>query len=264
MDTEIYASHHQFFVADPSGRQRTDLVWDGGGLERHLGVVDDLVAIGTVGYCDVPVRIEVWDEEPPHDLDDWDHVVDATVEVRSGRLALGWVEGPADLEPLAVAPGTNRLRSSAAGLDDADEMDGGDRYRIQVWPAPAAEPEVKKWWAPWSPTSESRRTAPSGRILVGAEAHDRRVQMEWLASRGHEHLFRDDEGTLWEHSTLPDPSGTPQLEELVETEAEHRYGPCTMWGPPPMVRPSTAQTLKNLWQTWRYSRGWRPPRGGSS
>lgn len=228
-DSEVYASHTQFYVVDAEGKGRTDLVWDGGGLGRHLGVADGVIAVGTVGYCNVPVTVEVWDEHPPLDLDEWDHVVEASLEVGSGRVALGGVEGPAELAPLDVVPGTYRLRSSAAGLDDADEFDGGDRYRIQLWPLEAAEPEVVKWWDPWRPVQEARRTTTTGRAFVGAEAHDRRVRMAWLAARGSEHLFRDDEGTLWEHSTLPDASATPQLEELTLEEAEQRYGPATKW-----------------------------------
>lgn len=227
-DTEIFASHMQFYVADADGEQRTDLVWDGGGLERHLGAAEGVIAVGTVGYCDVPVTVEVWGEQPPLDLDGWDHVVEASLDVSSGRVALGGVEGPAELAPLVVARGTYRVRSSAAGLADADEFDGGDRYRIQLWPAEAAQPEVVKWWDPWRPLHEARRTTATGRVVVGAEAHDRRVRMAWLASRGYEHLFRDDEGTLWEHSTLPD-GMTTQLEELAHEEAERRYGPATKW-----------------------------------
>jgi hypothetical protein len=255
---EVYASHQQFYVVDERAEHRSDEVWDGQGLERHLGVADGIVAVATIGYTFLPVALELWDEEPPSDLGGWDHVVDASLDVASGRLGLHGVEGPAELEPLELAPGTYRARSSAAGLADANELDGGDRYRVQLWPAPAAEPEVRKWWAAWRPGAPEP-TVAGGRVVVGAEAHDRRVQMEWLASRGYEHLFRDADGTLWEHSTLQDASGTPQLEELDPDEAELRYGDPQAWGPPTTVRPSTAQMLRNMWQTWRYSRGWRPP-----
>ena len=257
--SEVYASHHQFYVLDPKGPWATDLVWDGAGLERHLGIADGVVAVGTVGYCVVPVRIEVWDEEPPLDLEAWDHVVDATLDVRSGLVALAGVEGVADLDPLAVEPHVYRVRSSARGLDDADEMDGGDRYRVQLWPASAGEPEVRKWWPPWEPAGAPVPRAEGASVIVGAEAHDRRLEMEWLAARGYEHLFRDADGTLWEHSTLQDASGTPQLEELDPQEAERRYGDAQRWGTPATARPSTARMLRNIWQTWRYSRGWRPP-----
>lgn len=178
VETEVYASHRQFYLVDPEAKSRADLVWDGQGLERHLGVSEGIVAVGTIGYCDVPVRLELWEAEPPADLDDWDHVVDASLELRSGRLGLGWVEGPAELKPLEVLPGVYRLRSSAAGLDGADEMDGGDRYRIQLWPSPSAEPAVLRWWPPWDPAAaQARRTTTAGRVLLGADSHEARLRM---------------------------------------------------------------------------------------
>ena len=264
VETEIYASHHQFYVVDAESEYRTDLVWDGQGLERHLGVSDGIVAVGTIGYTFLPVSVEVWDEVPALDLETWDHVGEASLDVRSGRLGLHGVEGPSDLAPLAVTAGWYRVRASTAGLDGADEMDGGDRFRVQLWPAAPADPEVLRWWPEWDPREAiaRRTTETAGRLIVGAEAHDRRMGMEWLASRGYEHLFRDADGTLWEHSNLPAGSGTPQLEELDRAEAVRRYGATESWGPPPMVRPATGQVLKSIWQAWRYSRGRRPRRPG--
>lgn len=262
-DGEVYASHHQFYLVASGGAHDADVVWDGAGLERHLGVAPGLVAIGTIGDTFLPVSIEVWNEEPPLDLDAWDHVVDASLDVPSGSLELHGVEGPAELEPIALEPGTYRVRSSAAGLEGADEMTGGDSYRVQLWPGSPAEPEVRRWWPPWDPAgAQPRRTTTEGRILVGAEAEDRRRSLTWLASRGEAHLFREDDGTLWEHSNLHDASGTPQLEELGTVEAEARYGPADAWGPPSLERPTAARMLRNVWQTWRYSRGWRPPPRG--
>jgi hypothetical protein len=259
VDAEVYASHRQFYVVDPEAEFRTDLVWDGAGLERHLGVSAGIVAVGTVGYCMLPVRIELWSAEPPADLDDWDHVVEASLEVSSGRVSLEGVEGPADSEPVEVAAGVYRLRSSASGLDGAGEMEGGDGYRVQLWPAAFAEPEVLCWWPPWDPEGATvRPTEGGGRVLLGAESHDAQMRMRLLASCGGAHLFEDSEGTLWEHSNLPDAAGTPQLEELPEEEAERRYGPRARWGLPPLTTPSMRQMLKNIVQTVRYSRGWRP------
>ena len=259
VDTEIYASHHQFYVVDADEEYRADFLWDGGGLERHLGVADGIVGVGTIGYTFLPVSIEVWDGVPPLDLEDWDHVAEASLEVRSGNLGLEGVEGPSELEPIAVEPGTYRVRSAACGLDGADEMDGGDSYRVQLWSAPAAPPDVLKWWAPWNPSDVAPRPSTSGgRIVLGVEAHDLRMKMRWLGSRGVAHLFRDDDGVLWEHSTLSNAAGTPQLEELDREEAERRYGPEAKWGPPSIARPSVGGMLRSIWQTWRYSRGWRP------
>ena len=260
IEAEVYASHHQFYVVDPEARfsEGGDL-WDGGGLERHLGVADGIVAVGTVGHTYLPVAIELWDAEPPLD-EGWDHVVEATLEVGSGRLGLESVDGAAeDVEALEVEPGTYRVRSSSAGLEEANEMDGGDSYRVQLWPAPAAEPRVLRWWPAWDPAgARAQPTTTGGRLLLGAEAHDARVQMAWMASRGTAHLFRDDDGVLWEHSTLHDAAGTAQLEELDEAEAERRYGHTESWKGAAAVVPGLGSLAKALWQTVRYQQGWRP------
>jgi hypothetical protein len=153
-----------------------------------------------------------------------------------------------------------RVRCSWSGLDGADETDGGDRYRVQVWPGPAREPKVLRWWPQWDPSGVvPQLTTTGGRLLVGAEAEDRRRAMSWLAARGSAHLFRDDDGTYWEHSNLPSASGTPQLEELDVAEAERRYGPRSGWGPAAAKRPSALDLIRNTWRTWRYSHGRRPP-----
>ena len=257
VETEIYAEYTQFYVGDPKAAPDAD-VWDGPGLERHLAVADGIIAVGTVGYTDVPVVLELWDEEPPLDADSWDHVVDASLDVRSGLLALADVSGEAR-EPLEVAPGVYRVRTAAAGLDGADEMDGGDRYRVQLWLAPAAEPEVRKWWPAWDPSGvRPRPTRPGGRVVIGAAAHEARVRMSWLASRGVAHLFKDADGVLWEHSSLQDSSGTPQLEELDEAEAERRYGPSDRWSTWSPATPSLGEMLRNIADTLRYQQGWRP------
>ena len=258
LEAEVYASHCQFYVADPDVEPRTDLVWDGPSLERRLGAVDGLVAVGTVGYTFLPVRIELWAREPSLDLEAWDHIVDASVETRSGRLALASVEGPVEGAELAVGPGWYRFRSSAGELHGATETDGGDRYRVQLWRDAPREPEVLKWWPPWDPTAVEPRRTTDGTLLVGAAAEDARVRMTWLAARGQAHLFRDAEGILWEHSNLPDASGTPQLEELTAEEAESRYGARAGWVRAVAGRPSTGTMLQNVLQTLRYRRGRRP------
>jgi hypothetical protein len=225
----VYADHSQFYVSDPDADVPDGLVWDGAALERRLAAPGGFVAVGTIGYTFLPVVIEVWDEEPPLDLEAWDHVVEGPLETRSGRLRVG------DLDEaergLDLEPGRYRVRSAAGGLAGADELNGGDRYRVQLWPEEPAPPEVRKWWPPWDPANVAPRpTTAGGRLLVGAEADDARMGMSWLASRGAAHLFRDPQGTLWEHSNLPDASGTPQLEELERGEAQRRYGAPESWG----------------------------------
>ena len=256
VEAEVYASHHQFYVVD-SEANRLDFDWGGAELERHLAAGPSVVAVGTIAYEIVSVRLETWAGEPPLD-EGCDHVVEASIQLPSGRLAIENVDGPVGVE-LELEPGTYRLRSSATGLDGATEMAGGDAYVIQLWQAPAAEPCVIRWWPPWDPAAaRAAPTTPAGRVLLGAEAHDARAGMTWLASRGSAHLFRDADGALWEHSTLRDASGTAQLEELDRAEADRRYGPAESWQGVSAFAPGLGALATSLWQTLRYRRGWRP------
>jgi hypothetical protein len=261
--TELYASHHQFYVADGeyagddpdfwAGAAAGGELWDGAALERHFDAVDGMLAVGTVAYGVVPVTVEIWDAEPPADLDAWDHVVEASLDTPSARLVLGSVDGwERGSGELTVARGTNRVRVSAAGLEGATEL-GGDSYRVQLWPGPMREPHVAQWWPPWQPARAAGRPSGGGRLLVGAAAHDARVDMHWLASRGEAHLFSDENDVLWEHTTLHDASGTPQLEELPPDEAERRFGPRTGWEQR-SLDPSVRGVLRALWQSSRRRR----------
>lgn len=49
VETQVYADHTQLYVVDPEFEYRTDLVWDGRGLERHPGVSPGITSIGTIG-----------------------------------------------------------------------------------------------------------------------------------------------------------------------------------------------------------------------
>ena len=256
LEGNVWASYSQFYVVDGErGAGSVGDVWDGRALERHLGVLDGLVAVATVGTTATPVVLEAWAAEPPLD-DGWDHVAEASIDVQTGRVVLAEVEGPTELE-LGVEPGSYRVRVSGAGLDAASGYDRGDRWRVQLWPAPAGKPRVVRWWPPWDPSTVTPRpTTDRGRVLVGAEAEDARRRMTWQRSRGVAQLFEDADGVLWEHSALRDAHGAPQLEELNVAEAERRYGPRKEWGTE--LSRSLPDLLKAVGDTLRYQRGWRP------
>jgi hypothetical protein len=120
-EREVYASHMQLYVGDADEQDDLAEIWDGRGLEQHLGVAGGVVAVGTVGYTFLPVALEVWAAEPELD-DGWDHVAEASLELRSGRLCLATVDGRVDdLEPVQLDVGTYRVRASGAGLEGATE-----------------------------------------------------------------------------------------------------------------------------------------------
>ncbi|WP_051733251.1 hypothetical protein [Kitasatospora phosalacinea] len=105
----------------------------------------------------VAVTVQVFDGPPPPDHARFDHVVEATVEVPSGRVAV--LDGAGllpDADRFDVPPGPVRVRVSrsnpaaAARNDPGADGCGGrvlERVRIRLWPVSSAErPRVVRRW----------------------------------------------------------------------------------------------------------------------
>ncbi|TMR40881.1 hypothetical protein [Actinomadura geliboluensis] len=112
-----------------------------------------LVVITGVDSGDIGVEIEVTDQPPPPDLDDWDDAVEVSADITTIALTLSVPVGIPVTELRLPAPGPYRFRVHARGRDagqdagqdaeyiDADEGDAMvEHHKIQIWPAlPAAE-----------------------------------------------------------------------------------------------------------------------------
>jgi len=119
-----------------------------GDAGRHWSEAEVDVRMPRSANFFVPLVIEGWGGRPPLDLDGWDQVLEFSLPVPSGRLALA--SGGVDEVTVGIAPGAYRarwsgrnLRAAAACADDQ----APDRYRLQLWPGPAAAPaaELKRW-----------------------------------------------------------------------------------------------------------------------
>ena len=112
-----------------------------------LAAGSGVVRIGTVRNMHVPVSVQILEREPNDDSAGWDHIVEASLDVPSGRIAIaGCTDYFPDAARIDVAPGTYRVRVSYGGLDTLSEdgLEGDDRYRLQLWPAPPIAVRVVK------------------------------------------------------------------------------------------------------------------------
>jgi hypothetical protein len=143
---EVFADYHQFaLLAEQADGDLSDS-WTQEAVDRLLAVAPGVVGIGTISNVTVPVVIEIAGEAPEAKWDAWDHVVEASLELPSGRLV---VLGGADYFPVAprisVAPGTYRVRSHVASGQQSDaELSTGEHYRVVLWPAPSSDVHVLK------------------------------------------------------------------------------------------------------------------------
>lgn len=112
---------------------------------RHLGVEPGVICFLTARNMTVPVSVEVRTQAPPEDIEGWDQVVEASLEVPSGRLVvLGSTDYLPDAPRTAVEPGIYRARVYFGGIDtlSPDGLEGADHYRVVLWPAPSREPVI--------------------------------------------------------------------------------------------------------------------------
>jgi hypothetical protein len=147
-----YAGYRQFYVSSDSstGDTGTDTFWTEDASRDRLAVGPYTVAVSTDTYGRVPVDIEILDGPSTLPLDGWDHVVEASIDVSSGRLEVSGCPDPEPLYTIEVEPGGYIVRVFSRGLSpDADDggIYNGDEYLIQFWRGPARERTVMKRFA---------------------------------------------------------------------------------------------------------------------
>ena len=144
---ELFADYFQFYIQDEPADGDLSNAWGKEAETRLLAIAPGVVGVGTVRNMDVPVTIEILSTEPTADFEAFDHVVECSLLVKSGRIVVaGCTDYFPEAKRIEVAAGMYRVRVCFTGLRSLspDGLDGSDHYRLQLWQAPAVEPSVLK------------------------------------------------------------------------------------------------------------------------
>lgn len=151
----LFADYFQIHVTDAESDGDLSDAWTDQAVADHLATAPGVLGIGTVVNVNVSVTVIVLPQEPSDDSSEFDHVVEASLNVPSGRLAvLGCTDYTPDAATFEVAPGWNRVRVSQSNLAraaqadvDSDESpETTEKIRIQVWAAPESPATITKRW----------------------------------------------------------------------------------------------------------------------
>jgi hypothetical protein len=145
---QVFADYHQFYLWDPAKRPEAPTDYTEEDVKRRIKADPYVVVIQPERNMTVPVEIEIHDTEPPFEAHEWDHIAEASLHLESGQLQVHQCTlGP--VADLTAEPGWYRVRSFHAGLGtlSADGLDGNDRYRVVLWPAPPSDVRVMRQWA---------------------------------------------------------------------------------------------------------------------
>jgi hypothetical protein len=145
----VFADYYQVYIWDHSvlkARAHINPWTETAYLNERVAVSEALVGISTVRNLDVPVEVDIRDSEPEERLQDWDQVVDCSIEIRSGRISVSGPDFERDSPEIQITPGAYRARVFFGGLNtlSSDEVDGEDRYRVVFWPGPPTPVTVLK------------------------------------------------------------------------------------------------------------------------
>lgn len=142
-DLELFADYHQFYVQDEPATGDLSSAWSDEAVGRLLAVAPGVVGVGTASSTDVPVSVEMHEAPPQDDSEAFDQVNECTLVVTKGPLVIaGCTDYFPDATRIPAQPGTYRVRVSYLGVCGAPSS--VERYRLQLWPAPAIEPTVVK------------------------------------------------------------------------------------------------------------------------
>ena len=146
----VYAGYHQFHIKDEqaSGSAGATDFWTREAFNDMLAVNSGIVGVATGSYGDVPVEIEVYGSDPGSENDNWDHIVEAGIDLSSGNLLICGCPDPEEVGRINLAPGAYRIRVCYGNLDSVVDEEGQDHYKVSLWPDNLSKPEVTKRWQP--------------------------------------------------------------------------------------------------------------------
>ncbi|WP_299081918.1 hypothetical protein [uncultured Ruegeria sp.] len=144
---ELFADYFQFYVQDEQSDGIDGDSWTDVAINSRLALEANAFAVSTARNMEVPVRIVVSDRSPDLDLSLWNHVVEFSIGVPSGRLVFaGCTDYYPDAERLAIESGCYEVRVLYANLDKLsdDGLDGNDHYRVELWKGHSRKLKVVK------------------------------------------------------------------------------------------------------------------------
>jgi hypothetical protein len=112
--------------------------WRGSNALNRAIMVPGVLNIMTARNMTVPLVVEIHPAAPAIRLEEWDHVVEAGLQIDSGVLVVSSPLG-IDVATIPVTPGSYVARVSFAGLHTLSEdgLKGADHYLVQLWPGVA-------------------------------------------------------------------------------------------------------------------------------
>ena len=144
---ELFADYFQFYLQDEKAKGDLSESWTEEATQRLLAIAPETIGVGTVRNMNVPVAVEIHETEPTEDFDNWDHVVECGLNIPTGNIVIaGCTDCFPDAPRIKVKAGCYGARIFYGELDTLSEdgLEGGDHYKIVLWPASVSDVKILK------------------------------------------------------------------------------------------------------------------------
>ncbi len=143
---DVHFDYYQFYVGDRAVDPEVyvETCWsDEEEVKRGLAVAPGIIVVRTEDVGAASVTLQIRNAVPDDDINLWDYVAEASIEVPSGHLVVdGFPYSDLDVPPdIPVSPKAYRVRFYHNYIAHTEERQE-DRYRVVIWPASSRAPEV--------------------------------------------------------------------------------------------------------------------------
>jgi hypothetical protein len=144
---KFFTEYYQFYIQDATTKASTDsdIFWTAQASEDKMAVEEGLLGISVAKYAEIQVQINMHQQQKNiFNLQDYDHVVEASIDLPSGMLQVLNCTGMEKQLEVNVSPGSYTVRSSSANLKTVQGDTGDDFYVIDIYPSEKKERTVLK------------------------------------------------------------------------------------------------------------------------
>ena len=147
---EVDANYFQISVQDYYDSDFVGYELSETSIKEQIAVGKNLFIILTVSERIVPLTLEILDNKPVLNYEDWDHIVECGLNVVSGLISVDYAIKLVDCTfYLKLAKGNYGVLIGSKNLDSVENggLDGDDSYHIFLWPeSKQVEKKVLKQW----------------------------------------------------------------------------------------------------------------------
>ncbi|MGW1129994.1 hypothetical protein [Streptomyces griseoluteus] len=157
MRLRLFADYFQIHILDELSEGDVGEGWTEKALADRMVAFRDILGFRTEVDVDVQVDVNPLSGPPPLDMAPYDHIVEASVEIPSGRMVvMGCSDYLPDAPRVEVNPGWVRIRVQKSNLANAvmadlesdESPETIERITVDVWPEEPSGVRVLKQWNP--------------------------------------------------------------------------------------------------------------------